>query len=356
MSNTFQAKYFSDVNLADPFFNSLKADYPEFEAWFRGKADKGTSALAYMDGDRICAFIYLKEETEEIPLNETTLPAIPRIKIGTLKLDESIRNKRLGEGALGSCLWKWRDSGLQQIYVTVFSKQQALISLLEKFGFALVGHKRDGECVYLKDKTQLDIANPHKSFPFLPASYRFGGILPIESQYHDSLFPYSELKNVRFNEDAMEEVAGNGITKVYIATPAGGLDFFEGEPVVFYRKSQTNPRFRSAVTSFGRISKVVQIRSSTKCFVSYDEYLRMVGNKSIFSKDVLDRLYTDERNMFVIELVYCGFFGAGNNVNFNALKTNGLFPCYPYQIKYAPNQFKQILEMGGVNVQTAFVN
>ena len=64
MPNTFQAKYFSDVNLADPFFNSLKADYPEFEVWFRGKADKGTSALAYMDGDRIGAFIYLKEETE----------------------------------------------------------------------------------------------------------------------------------------------------------------------------------------------------------------------------------------------------------------------------------------------------
>ena len=135
MPSTFQARYFADVNLNDPFFDSLKADYPEFELWFKGKAEKGTNALVYLDGDKIGAFIYLKQETEEITLQEGVLPAIERIKIGTLKLDESIRNKRLGEGALGLCLWHWRDAGIQQIYVTVYSKQEALINFLKSLVF-----------------------------------------------------------------------------------------------------------------------------------------------------------------------------------------------------------------------------
>ena len=356
MPNTFQVKYFADVNLADPFFDSLKADYPEFETWFKGKAEKGNSALAYLDGDRIAAFIYLKEENEEIVLQEMTIPAMQRVKIGTLKLDESIRNRRLGEGALGFCLWQWRNSGQQQIYVTVYEKQEALISLLSKFGFSLVGHKENGECVYMKDKTMLDDADVHGSFPFLQSSFSYGGIIPIEAQFHDRLFPYSELKNVRFDENAIEDVAGNGVTKVYIATPAGSTPFYEGEPVFFYRKATENKKYRSVITSFGRIVRITQVRSPERPLIPRDEFLKTVGNKSIFDTETLNRLYALRKNVVVLEVVYCGFFGAGNNVNFATLQANGLFPDYPYQIKYTPDQFKQILEMGGVNVQTTFID
>lgn len=358
MPNTFQVKYFAEVDLNDHFFDSLKADYPKFELWYKGKADKGTSAFVYTDGDNVGAFIYLKEETEEIPLQGTTLPAIPRIKIGTLKLDESIRNKRLGEGALGLCLWRWRDAGVQQIYVTVYSKQGALINLLEKFGFYLAGYKEDGECVYIKDRNNIDISNPHKSFPFLPASFRYGGIIPIHAQFHDQLFPYSELKNVQFAQSAMENVAGNGVTKVYIATPASELQYYSGEPVVFYRiaAEKYNRQYRSVVSSYGRIVNCVHVRTPAESLMKYDEYRKLVGNKSIFDEAALRRLYSLNRNVYVLELVYCGFFGAGNNVNYKALKDEGLFEDYPYQIRYTIQEYKRILEMGGINVQTAFID
>lgn len=356
MPNTFQVKYFAEVDLNDHFFDSLKADYPEFELWYKGKADKGTSAFVYTDGDNVGAFIYLKEETEEIPLQGTTLPAIPRIKIGTLKLDESIRNKRLGEGALGLCLWRWRDAGVQQIYVTVYSKQGALINLLEKFGFYLAGYKEDGECVYIKDRNNIDISNPHKSFPFLPASFGYGGIIPINAQFHDQLFPYSELKNVQFIQSAMENVAGNGVTKVYIATPSGTLQYFSGEPVVFYRKATENKQYRSVVTSYGRIVRCSQVRTPASALMRYDDFRKLVGNKSIFNESDLYRLYSLNKNVYVMEVVYCGFFGAGNNVNYKSLKEAGLFEDYPYQIRYTSNEYKRILEMGGINVQTAFID
>ena len=56
-------------------------------------------------------------------------------------------------------------------------------------------------------------------------------------------------------------------------------------------------------------------------------------------------------------MVYCGFFGAGHNVNFRTLQGMGLFPDqHPYQIKYCKEDFKKILEMGGINVQDAFID
>lgn len=357
MPSTFQARYFADVNLNDPFFDSLKSDYPEFELWFKGKADKGTNALVYLDGDKIGAFIYLKQETEEIPLQEGVLPAIERIKIGTLKLDESIRNKRLGEGALGLCLWHWRDAAVQQIYVTVYSKQEALIKLLEKFGFYLAGHKENNECVYIKDKNEIDVFNPLLSFPFLPSTFEFGGILPIQAKFHDELFPYSELQNVRFEQSAIENVAGNGVTKIYIATPASILHYYPGEPIIFYRMATENKQFRSVVTSYGRITRCSLIRTPYDTKMTYEDYRALIGNKSIFDDGTLLKLYNSHKNVYVLEMVYCGFFGAGHNVNFRTLQGMGLFPDqHPYQIKYCKEDFKKILEMGGINVQDAFID
>ena len=234
--------------------------------------------------------------------------------------------------------------------------KRTLINLLEKFGFYLAGYKEDGECVYIKDRNNIDISNPHKSFPFLPASFGYGGIIPINAQFHDQLFPYSELKNVQFIQSAMENVAGNGVTKVYIATPSGTPQYYKGEPVVFYRIATEHKQYRSVVSSYGRIIKCVQVRTPNGPLMKYDDYRDLVGNKSIFDESTLSRLYYSNRNVFVLELVYCGFFGAGNNVNYKALKDEGLFEDYPYQIRYTSQEYKRILEMGGINVQTAFID
>ena len=47
MAGKFERKLFSDINLDDPFFDSLKADYPGtststgFVTWFKRKAADG---------------------------------------------------------------------------------------------------------------------------------------------------------------------------------------------------------------------------------------------------------------------------------------------------------------------------
>jgi len=100
MAGKFEWHKFSEVNLDDPFFDSLKADYEEFLVWFKKKSGAGEYALVFHDEQGVGAFVYLKREIEAIQLIGKTLPAIPHVKIGTLRLAERFRGMRLGEGAL----------------------------------------------------------------------------------------------------------------------------------------------------------------------------------------------------------------------------------------------------------------
>ena len=81
MSDRFEYVSFGECNLNDVFFDSLKADYPEFSTWFQHKVDAQEKAYAYFDDNYIRAFGYLKAENESIVLSEKTLEAKNRIKI-----------------------------------------------------------------------------------------------------------------------------------------------------------------------------------------------------------------------------------------------------------------------------------
>ena len=52
---------FKDISLADPFFDTLKADYPGFSDWFASKADDEAFTFVAQTGV-LDGFLYLKEE------------------------------------------------------------------------------------------------------------------------------------------------------------------------------------------------------------------------------------------------------------------------------------------------------
>lgn len=112
MQERFEYLRFSDCNIDDVFFNSLKEDYSEFSDWFAKKSRIGEFAYIYREIDNIRAFCYLKEEKEKIPLVNQILPKQNRLKIGTLKIENNARGKRLGEGLLGIALWTWQNKDL----------------------------------------------------------------------------------------------------------------------------------------------------------------------------------------------------------------------------------------------------
>jgi len=47
----------SNIDLNDPFFDSLKADYKEFEQWFNKKALQGERALITLEDNLIQGFL-----------------------------------------------------------------------------------------------------------------------------------------------------------------------------------------------------------------------------------------------------------------------------------------------------------
>ena len=357
MLDKFVWKKFSEVNLGDSFFDSLKSDYEEFPDWFSRKSEEGEEALVYHDEGGISSFVYLKNEDEEINLANTTLPKKKRIKIGTFRLAERVRGKRLGEGALGVSLWRWQESLLDEIYVTVFEKHEVLINLFEKFGFVHIGNNNRGERVYIKSRTNVDYSTPYTSFPFIDFNTRKAGMIPINDDYHDKLFPYSTLHGVTFKQRTEEEVAGNGISKVFIGF-RGDLAYSKNEPILVYRKftGYGQATYKSAITSYCTLVKQTPVKVWGNCKLTKQEYLDLVRNRAVFDEKELCQFYEGQQNLTVLELVYNGFFGAGKNINHATLNNHGLFGAHPYNIRYSLDEFEKILEMGDTNVQNVIIN
>ena len=365
MVGKFKRKPFSEINLSDPFFDSLKADYPGsisstgFIEWFNKKAASGQKALVFEDEQGVGAFVNLKiGEEEEIYLeNGKVIPKAYRIKITTIKIDERYQHQRIGEGALGLILWQWRELKIDEIYVTVFEKHSSLITLLEKYGFDCVGKNPNGEKVYLKDRRCLDFSDPCKAFPFLSNQLQHAGCLAINMDYHDTMFAYSELANTI--QERVDTSVANGLKKVYIGK-SYTTAFQAGDPVLIYRKytgQDGSPGYKSVITSYCVVTQIVTVKSNGQSHYTYDAFLRMVGNKSVYSENELKNKYNTWPSLTLIELLYYGFFGAGKNVNWVWLKNNGLwFNTHPFNFRYTKDQFKKVLQEGNIDVDNAIID
>ena len=108
-------------------------------------------------------------------------------------------------------------------------------------------------------------------------------MLPIEAEWHDKIFPYSELKNTK--QDTEEFAAANGMTKTYICFPVNTPCYSPGMPIMIYRKSsdEYNRGFKSVVTSYGTIVRSEPIKQNWSYLKSFEEYVKIVGNKSVFT-------------------------------------------------------------------------
>jgi len=365
MPGKFSFKKFSDIDINDTFFDELKADYPGsehstgFVEWFAKKVIARDTALVFEDDDGVGAFVALKDEEEPVALESGVLPAIPRMKISTLRLAQRYRGQRLGEGALGLTLWQWRRKNSPEIYVTVFEKRDSLIGLFERFGFTRLGKNLNGELVYAKNRNDIDYSNPYKAFPFIDPAFQKAGYIIVEDYYHDTLFPYSELKGMLQHQVGLS--VANGISKIYVGAQYTRPHYQVGEPVLIYRKYNGGgtKRYKSCITSFCVVTDVIMVKTNNQYHMTFEELMIRIGNKSVFDENDLLTKYENDKNIVVIEMLYCGYFGEGNNVNMDWLDKNGYWAGqnqYPANVQLSPDQFKQILTEGSVNVSDVIIN
>ena len=133
-----EIKKFSQIDLADPFFDSLKDSYEGFDNWFAKKAREEDTAYVFFGEDGLISdFLYLKIETDEVDDVDPILPAKKRLKVGTFKLKS--RGTRRGERFMKKIMDRAVADDVDEIYVTIFPKPelQNLINSFQKFGFEL---------------------------------------------------------------------------------------------------------------------------------------------------------------------------------------------------------------------------
>ena len=324
---------FGFVNVADPFFDSFRADYPGFDTWFMRKSDE----LVYvcLNGNALAAFLYLKVERPDEPYPDI-LPAFApqrRLKIGTFKA--LLNGFKLGERFLKIVFDNAIRQRVDEIYVTIFPdtvEQQRLIGLLEDFGFVLFGTKKTGErfeFVYVRSMAPaFNTTEPQVTFPYVSRSSRTF-LVPIYGEYHTDLLPDSIL-NTESPADFVEmEPHRNAIRKVYVSRSIR-RDLLPGDTIVFYRAGGN--KYKSVVTTLGIVERC-RIDLSSE-----EEFLRACRHRSVFTDAELRAQWNYKRwdRPFVVEFLYAYSFP--KRPNLDILVTEGVISS----VMNAPRGFERI--------------
>ena len=210
-------KPFSGIDLDNSFFDSLKADYKEFETWFKKKQTDGSKAYIEIDKstNKMVGFLYVKVEDGEINDVVPVLSAKRRIKAGTFKVDA--HGTKYGERFIKKIMDYAVAENAEEVYLTVFSKHTGLISLISRYGFIPKATKitQNGtEQVYVKDM-KLYTGNVLLDYPLIKKAGCKKYLLSIYPKYHTRLFPDSILNNESY--DVVQDIAPtNSIHKIYI--------------------------------------------------------------------------------------------------------------------------------------------
>ena len=340
---------FSDIQLSDPFFDSLKNDYPGFSNWYAKKAETGAKALIQKNESGLLqAFLYLKKEEETITDVNPPMPTAKRLKVGTFKIDA--HNTKLGECFVKKIMQYALYLSFDEIYVTVFPKHASLIKLLMRFGFVEYGTKGEGsepEKVFVKSMKK-QVGDVLLDYPFVHSKDTRKFVLAIKPEYHTILFPDSILNTESRNKDVLVKDVShtNSIHKIFLASMKGLEQLKRGDILLIYRTGDgAGPaKYRSVISS---VCVVEEIKTA-KDFASIEEYLKYVEPYSIFSEADL-RTWFVRNNMVVIKMTY--------NVAFNRRITRneliqevGLSEGeYWGFFQITDEQFKDIIERGQVD-------
>ena len=308
-----EQKLFGELDLNDPFFDSLREDYNGFDKWFNKKANEKAYVTFNKENNRILSFLYIKKEDE----NELYSDFIPvfapkkRLKVGTFKVVSN--GVRLGERFLKIIFDNALLQKVDEIYVTIFDKrdeQNRLISLLEEWGFRIFGKKgKSDELVYVRDFT------PHFNEKNLKETYPYLGLrkniflVPIYPEYHTELMPDSILHNESKSHFIDNEPHRNSIGKVYISR-SWEKGISAGDVLIFYR---TGGYYKSVVTTLAIVDNVYFN------FKDENDFIAKCRKRSVFTDEKLREYWNYNKNSrpFLVNFLYVYSFP--NRINLKRL-------------------------------------
>lgn len=338
---------FSELEITDQFFDSLRSSYPGFENWFRAKADEPVLTIA--DDEELTGVVYLKHEAGPI---SDVVPALPDgrwLKVGTMKV--VARGTKLGERVLKRIFDEAIRSHDDGIYVTVFDVHEDLVRLFARYGFEQWGTKTTsaGTELVLARRFGPLVDNPLVDYPFIRAD---SGVKPwllaVYPEYHTRLFPDSILRNEAEEGLVRDIPSANTIHKVYI----GRLPLTRmapSDPVVLYRTSDKAgmARFRSVATS---ICVVEEVRSRD-AFFDEGDFIAYCAPHSVFSEAELSAEYRRSRHLYVARMTYNASFEKrptrGDLIDIVGISEQPRWDLRPITLE----QFRAVAQLGGVDAR-----
>jgi len=333
-----------DLNIDDPIFRPLIADYPTFREWFERISRDGRECYVSRRSDgTIGALLIYKIEDDPIP-SVPPLPRKKRLKIATLKVTHI--GYKIGELLIKVSIDLALHNGIDEIYLTHFIEpDDRLVELLHDFGFfqASVLPGQRPEPVFIKHlkltEPWLSLEKPVDVSRICYPSFYDGEsvgkfIIPIQPEYHEKLFTdFRERRQSRLIEHMGEFVTeGNTIKKAYL-TQSKIRKLKPGDIILFYRSHDLH-----AITSLGVVD---QFYPDTPP----GEIMRIIGKRSVYSKGEIER---SNKNRSVI--LFRHHFHLKESIPLDTLKSAGILKGSPQTItEINQNSYEWIKTNGGID-------
>ena len=290
-------EYLYNLELDDPFFDSLKEDYKSFSNWFVRKQEEGAQAYVTLTNENaLTSFLMLKYEDKNTDYSsmEDPLPPKDRLKVSTMKVIDT--GKRIGETFIKIMVNTAVEKDVDEIYITVFEKQKELIDLISQYGFKYYTfqhtEKKDGtmekELIYVKN------ARPEEEYyPFISLNNKEFFLVPIKEEYHSLLFPESEHNyQITLNDTKGMNTASNSLKKAYLSNK--NINKIKpGAILLFYSTG-----VKKAVTTIGVVDAVFN------SFNGFDDMFKLVRKRTAYDESELKKGYKDNKLVLMFKMYY----------------------------------------------------
>lgn len=266
-------KYHPEVKLqkchnfsgSESIFDSIRADYLDFDVWFKKCQLNRRDTLAIYDVDKLPIAVCILNKA-----NVDGVGTLPAMKLCTFKVAESFRGVFLGEALLREAVKYARINKQKSIFITTYPKQTELIRFLGVFGFVQYSGK-NGELVFSKELTSSTTAYTTPldyNIKFGPAACQFTAqtwYVPIQPLFADRLMPEA-------TEQLMFRLSycGFSIRKVYLCN-AKVKRINSGDTLLFYRSQE-----RRGIIAVGVVDEVMTFSKGSPGIIGW------TGKRSVY--------------------------------------------------------------------------
>lgn len=298
------------VNKSDPIFNTLRSDYPGFDAWWQKCCAEHRKCWVVNSESNIAGIVVYNNESSVSGHEVFGIGKV--LKLCTFKVSEDYRGGRLGEQLLKQAIWYARSNNFDVVYVEAYEKQKSLLDLFEYFGFSEHSRK-DSQIIIAKDfriiSAEEDEYRWHLTmYPALKSIPSSVIVVPIRPEFHRRLLPEATKLNSGTTIDMFEDqwsnqnkenfIPSTAIRKVYVCK-AQLKNIGPGSRLYFYLTQSGDILGSQSFTGVGIVENFIEVSSLS-------ELKHITGKRSVYRLSELEEIFNKQGKTKVLNFIFSG--------------------------------------------------